>query len=601
MDSKVKYGVAGALALSAMVGCSRGTDDEPDNGNGVSPPQSRAAFHQPFDGALFTTDVDGSPSNSNIHAAKQDVHLAGGLGPHAPSSAPRLPAGDYFFQVTDPTGKQLLSDDHVSCRRVSVNDAGVIARSLGGTSYEWRAGGWVAVPCKHETGVDEHHAEYGAITVQLMPFDDTPNPGGLYKVWLTPVDEYAGDPNLVPQADDDDVNGEMWAPDNFHGFIPAYSKIDNFMVSEGMSGSQPILRVRKFHDADANAMLDAGEEEITGWRVSINDPLGGANDVYTPATVLADSGAWMLLEDTPCAAESTAARLDDRLLSSYPATHGLVAVNVTGDSHEIMFGNVCRGEARACQRYDADADGIVEPGEPGMAGWHLRLTGTDERGTPVGPIELITGADGCVSFGDLLPGSYQITELGCGGEWMSSGPTSATVQITSSLDGAMLSCTAVETEFTNYCRVTVDFDTREDWQDAQHLAEIDDEDLAYINGLRPFASPSDYFRGGDEPFDDRAELARFLADECASTEPREELAQQLVAFILDTRHRLDGPDAHMQQADGSWISAGQLIDQAIEAWIDGSSAQRRGLAGTLSAITEADTLAVIPALPCALP
>ncbi|MDB4961148.1 MAG: hypothetical protein JWP01_1147 [Myxococcales bacterium] len=31
------------------------------------------------------------------------------------------------------------------------------------------------------------HASLGAITVQLFPYLDTPNNGGEYKVWMTPV------------------------------------------------------------------------------------------------------------------------------------------------------------------------------------------------------------------------------------------------------------------------------------------------------------------------------------------------------------------------------------------------------------------------------
>jgi hypothetical protein len=52
--------------------------------------------------------------NLNIYDAKEDVYLNGGPGINAPDDAAGLPAGTYSFQVTDPSGKTLLSSDDVS-------------------------------------------------------------------------------------------------------------------------------------------------------------------------------------------------------------------------------------------------------------------------------------------------------------------------------------------------------------------------------------------------------------------------------------------------------------------------------------------------------
>jgi cysteine-rich repeat protein len=151
-------------------------------------------------GAIFTTTVDGSRVDANIYAAKADVYLDGGPGPGAPASAAALPEGDYYFQVTNPNGRDLLSLDGIDCREVHVNASGVIDAVI-------RANG-----CEHATGIDRDHAELGAITVQLMPYADTPNPGGEYKVWMTPVDLY--DATFT----------------RTHGFVLSDSKTDNFKV-----------------------------------------------------------------------------------------------------------------------------------------------------------------------------------------------------------------------------------------------------------------------------------------------------------------------------------------------------------------------------------
>src|SRR6266516_3145660 len=71
-------------------------------------------------GAIFTTNIDGTIVNQNQYAAKTDVYLDGGPGPHAPLTAASLPDGIYVFQVTDPSGKALLSSDAASYRQFTV-------------------------------------------------------------------------------------------------------------------------------------------------------------------------------------------------------------------------------------------------------------------------------------------------------------------------------------------------------------------------------------------------------------------------------------------------------------------------------------------------
>ena len=114
-----------------------------------------AAAHEPS-GAIFTTLSDGSEVNFNHYDLKTDVYLDGGPGPGAPQTAAGLDDGTYVFQVTDPSGKTLLSTDIAACRQFTVAN-GVINGVVG--------------PCPHVTGVDVDH---NAVTVQLFPFNDTP-------------------------------------------------------------------------------------------------------------------------------------------------------------------------------------------------------------------------------------------------------------------------------------------------------------------------------------------------------------------------------------------------------------------------------------------
>jgi LruC domain-containing protein len=217
----------------------------------------------PLTGAIFTTTVDGTVVNENTrYQSKQDVYLDGGPGPNAPSKAAGLPRGDYYFQVTDPSGKDLLSSDHISCRKIHVNKAGVIDHVYGGTNYVWNdgTGQWDSVSCKHNQGVDVDHSDLGAITVQLYPYDDTPNRGGEYKAWATSVEDYAGDPNFVPEDEGDAVNGENYQPANFHGFIPAKSKTDNYKVRK--------VRIPTVIDIDVDKTAEPTEVDEPGGEVT---------------------------------------------------------------------------------------------------------------------------------------------------------------------------------------------------------------------------------------------------------------------------------------------------------------------------------------------
>ncbi len=590
----------------------------------------------PLPGAIFTTTVDGSIVNENVrYQAKQDVYLDGGPGPNAPSTAAGLPEGDYYFQVTDPSGKDLLSSDHISCRKIHVNEFGVIDFVYAGINYEYqngKNGGWVAVPCQHEQGIDVDHTELGAITVQLYPYDDTPNRGGVYKAWVTPVEDYAGDPNFVPADKRDAVNGENYQPGNFHGFIPAKSKTDNYKVKkQGPPFIPPEITVRKFHDKNLNGVQDAGEEEVTGWAVDFTDPLGLADTLYTPDTVLAaEPGAYTFVESTPAGTLQTVSRLDGVVVSQYPSADPTVVVSVagtSGETHQVVYGNVGLGQISACKVYDRNGNGVADEGEPGVEGWKMQLDGTDATGAAVGPVVQQTGADGCTTFGDLLPGTYTVTELlPTSGGWVASGPTSQDFTLESTLDGSTVIGDSFTATFTNYCKGVADFGTKGYWHNKNGLSELTAADRDYVNALLPYSTPSSYFDNGDEPFDGffangtpvgaafnndddsliwgagtwQAEISHFLVDANAGGDPREQLAQQLLAFILNARHRLGDPAVVIQLPDGSWASAQSLIDAAIAAWASGSADEQNAIKDLLDALNNNDAVNFIHYYPCAV-
>ena len=212
-------------------------------------------------GAIFTTHFDGSVVNANHFDSKCAVYLDGGPGPNAPAKAAGLPDGDYYFQVTDPSGGVLLSTDPVANRRFQVSGGVIVA-------YTGDGSGPV-----HPTGVDLDHSELGAITIGLAnltcPADylDTPSSGGVYKVWATPVDDFQGDPTLV----DNDCGGGC-----SHGFVPSKSKTDNFKV-EPTTATFCLTVNKEFADFGPDSPYFPREN----WLIQVQDSVGVINERVT--------------------------------------------------------------------------------------------------------------------------------------------------------------------------------------------------------------------------------------------------------------------------------------------------------------------------------
>jgi hypothetical protein len=119
-------------------------------------------------GAIYSTTKDGTAVNKNIYGSLQDVYLSGGPQNQNTSG---LRDGTYYFQVTDPSGKTLLSTDNAVCRRLNVTNG--------------RVSGSAAGPCAHANG--KFNSANGSLPVQLAPFSASPNSGNEYKVWLIPI------------------------------------------------------------------------------------------------------------------------------------------------------------------------------------------------------------------------------------------------------------------------------------------------------------------------------------------------------------------------------------------------------------------------------
>jgi hypothetical protein len=224
-----------------------------------------AAFAQ-TSGAIFTSmpegvacDLTGSVTGWIVDAntqypCKELVFLNGG--PRNTSSS-GLTLGTYFFQVTDPSGKVLLSSDPAVCRQVVVASIDGKGRIAGPAQASIDAG------CAHATvGVD---SATGGTPVQLFPFNDTPNPGGEYKAWLIPVGNVSsgGGENDGPELE----------------FSQNGVKTDNFKIQTQTQPTFWPLEGRKFYDSNADGIRQESETLLAGWPIRII----GDNPMIDPA------------------------------------------------------------------------------------------------------------------------------------------------------------------------------------------------------------------------------------------------------------------------------------------------------------------------------
>lgn len=225
-------------------------------------------------GSIQTTDITGTAVNQNLFLNKADVYLNGGP---QNANANGLPVGTYYFQVTEPNGT-LLSIDPAACRQLVValnfNGKGVVS----GMAPFGAGANQRPITCSatdHLNGVT--NPVNGTTPVQLMPFDNTTNNGGEYKVWLilkTSNTTVASNGIVINFQNND-------------------SKTDNFKVRTANppppdSNITYTLRGCKFYDRNANGVWETGEPKISGVRIFVT--INGVADLLPVVT--GGDGCW---------------------------------------------------------------------------------------------------------------------------------------------------------------------------------------------------------------------------------------------------------------------------------------------------------------------
>ena len=420
------------------------------------------AIAQPLKGAIFTTTPDGSIVNENVrYESKLEVYLDGGPPPNAPQSAAGLPDDFYVFQITNPSGWVLLSDDPSKCRVVEVKDAIIvrlvppadIPASQGGpysNTYTKPLNGkneTAPIDChipndpdgvagfsgQHDFNTDTDWGSNGAIVVQMMPFLDTPNPGGVYKAWVTPLETYYNDRggDLTRHPKDRGIvkkKGQFQGYKNDPGFGPPRSvqKTDNFKVKE----RPPMVHVFKYHDLNGNGKKDDGEPEITGWEITIKETLYDGtvieNTCYTPCSrTLAHDSTVVVTEASTFDGKTW--ELGYVIIDGAYEQDPKRSVELTFGPGELKktveFGNFKKTPKSGIKCKDMKADGSCD-GDPRLAGWTINVMGTTGM-NKLYQDSTVTNAAGEYKF-MLPPGKYDVYETcPASGDWYQSLPKPA--------------------------------------------------------------------------------------------------------------------------------------------------------------------------------
>jgi serine-aspartate repeat-containing protein C/D/E len=354
-------------------------------------------------GNLATVNESGTPQD--VFASKDEVFFTAGPTATPCAFSQFANDGQYYFQVTDLSGTHLLSTDPLAERIVTVRN-GVLF------SYDGHT---------HETdtveGVDEQteetvetvvHGPCGALAVGLAPFSDAGDRDAAYLLWLMPVAHFSGDSSQVDPACDAGC---------FHGFWPQVSRTQAFRVEDKRFCEDSFcVSGVKFEDENGDGLRDSGEPGLPGVVIHVETEdasfLNGltSSDGAFRICGLSHGGTFRVSEEVPFGYRQTGP-LDDRKSRRLIASDfGYFVVMCDENFSGLDFGNQLIPNAIGGIKFeDLNANGVRDPGEPGLAGFTISLTPASPGTPPVGTVT--TDSNGNFIFTDVAPGTYTLSEV----------------------------------------------------------------------------------------------------------------------------------------------------------------------------------------------
>ena len=204
---------------------------------------------------------------------------------------------------------------------------------------------------------------------------------------------------------------EEVAQDGWTQSYPASPGIQAVTLVSGVAGPTDIdfgnyhstsFSGMKFEDSNGNGARDSGELGLAGWTIKLKKD---GTQVASRETTADGTYSFTGIVAGSYTVEEA---VQDGWIQTYPATPGThtldLAPGVAGPN-DIDFGNFRSTGFAGIKFEDLNGNRARDSGEPGLAGWTIRLM---KDGTEIASTQ--TAADGTYSFADIAPGSYTVEE-----------------------------------------------------------------------------------------------------------------------------------------------------------------------------------------------
>jgi|GEM_PF-1710728 len=306
-----------------------------------------------------------------------------------------------------------------------------------------------------DTPAIAHTLDAGVPTSQVISFANSTTTDGEFLVQWGGEDDAAGsglrDFSVYVSIDGGDF--EIWLPDTtlteaiylgseghtyrFFSTVRDWAgneERESFVADATITvtGATGNISGTKFEDYDGDGVRDAGETGLAGWTIYLDADNDSQLDDGEIRTVTGSDGGYSFLDLNP-GAYTVREVARDGWVQTTPGASGHTANVVSGETRGgVDFGNFALAQIGGLLFSDRNANGALDDGEEGLAGWTLTL---DKDGN--GSVEATTTTDeyGYYRFTGVGPGSYTVMQVAQAG-WLPTGPASGkhVAQTTSGAD-----------------------------------------------------------------------------------------------------------------------------------------------------------------------
>jgi hypothetical protein len=170
-----------------------------------------------------------------------------------------------------------------------------------------------------------------------------------------------------------------------------------------------------YTDVNGNGVRDPNENPLSGWQVSVSGPLSfnyttTANGLYN-------------FTNLPAGSYTVSEVLQSGWAHTHPGGNGTYVINLAEMqvSENNDFANFQYGSVSGVKYRDANANGVRDLTEQGIANWKIYIHGPKED-------SMFTNSSGDFTFANLLGGTYNLTEEHVAGwQQTSANPTSSNI------------------------------------------------------------------------------------------------------------------------------------------------------------------------------